>query len=165
MESIVEGSAAVALIGIGATAIMDAWLLLLQRLGIPTLNFSMIGRWVGHWRHGVFMHDSIAKAAAVNGEQALGWLLHYVTGITFAALLVAVAGPGWVDMPTVLPALAVGMATVAAPWLVMQPAMGAGIASRRTPSPFQNRARSLANHTVFGLGLYASALLGASIRH
>ena len=53
-------------------------------------------------------------------------------------------------------------ATVAAPWLVMQPAMGAGIASRRTPTPGRNRARSLANHLVFGLGLYLAAALTAS---
>ena len=49
--------------------------------------------------------------------------------------------------------------TVLAPWLVMQPAMGAGIASAKTKSPGQNRARSLVNHTIFGLGLYLAALL------
>ena len=32
------------LIGIGATAVMDAWLVLLQRLGVPTLNFAFVGR-------------------------------------------------------------------------------------------------------------------------
>jgi hypothetical protein len=39
----------------------------------------------------------------------------------------------------------------------MQPAMGAGIASSRTPTPLKNSLRSLANHAVFGLGLYLSA--------
>jgi hypothetical protein len=153
----------IALTGIGATAAMDLWLLLLARLGVPTLNFALIGRWVGHWRRGVFRHAAIAQAAPVKAELALGWLVHYATGIAFAVLLVAVAGVRWLDTPTALPALAVGVATVAAPWLVMQPAMGAGIASSRTPSPGKNRARSLANHTVFGLGLYLSALLVAWI--
>ena len=32
------------LIGIGATAVMDAWLLLLKHLGVPTLNFAFIGQ-------------------------------------------------------------------------------------------------------------------------
>ena len=41
-----------ALLGIGATAVMDAWLLLLKRLGVPTLNFAFIGRWVGHLLRG-----------------------------------------------------------------------------------------------------------------
>jgi hypothetical protein len=36
--------------------------------------------------------------------------------------------------------------------------MGAGIASSRTPAPLTNSLRSLANHAVFGLGLYVSAV-------
>ena len=111
----------------------------------------------------MFSHQAIAKAAPVAGERALGWLFHYATGIAFAALLVAIQGVGWLRGPTLLPAVAVGVATVAAPWLVMQPAMGAGVASSRTPAPFRNRARSLANHAVFGLGLYLAALPGAWI--
>ena len=63
MNTFTAGAAHILLIGIGATAVMDAWLLLLQRLGVPTLNFAMIGRWVGHWRNGTWKHDAIAKAA------------------------------------------------------------------------------------------------------
>lgn len=163
MDASLETAARILLIGCGATAVMDVWLLLLQRLGVPTLNFAMIGRWVGHWRHGVFSHPAIAKAAPVQGELALGWLVHYATGVAFAALLVAVEGTGWLRGPSPLPAVAVGMATVAAPWLVMQPAMGAGVAASKTPTPARNRARSLANHTVFGLGLYLAAALTAWI--
>ena len=149
----------VALIGIGATAIMDIWLLLLQRLGVPTLNFAMIGRWAGHWPSGVWRHAAIADAAPVKWELPLGWLVHYATGVAFAALLVGIVGTQWVHSPTLLPATGLGLATIAAPWLLMQPAMGAGIASSKTQSPAKNRARSLVNHTVFGLGLYLAALL------
>jgi hypothetical protein len=163
MNISMEDLARIVLTGAGATAVMDLWLALLGRLGVPTLNFAMIGRWVGHWRRGVLVHDAIGKAAPVKGELALGWLTHYATGVAFAALLVAIHGIGWTRNPTLLPALAVGVATVAAPWLLMQPAMGAGIASSKTPAPALNRARSLANHAVFGLGLYLSALLLAWI--
>ena len=45
----------------------------------------------------------------------------------------------------------------------MQPAMGSGFAASRTPTPLKNCLRSLANHTVFGLGLYLSALVIALI--
>ena len=62
MNTFTAGAAHILLIGIGATAVMDAWLLLLQRLGVPTLNFAMIGRWVGHWRNGTWTHDAIANA-------------------------------------------------------------------------------------------------------
>ncbi len=155
----------IALIGIGATAVMDLWALLLRRVGVPTLNFALIGRWVGHWPRGVFMHPAIAKAAPVPGETALGWLVHYATGVAFSALLAGVWGMQWMRSPTLLPALVLGITTVAAPWLVMQPAMGAGFASSRTLSPSSNRARSLANHAVFGLGLYLAAeLLVVAVR-
>ena len=151
------------LLGIGATACMDAWLLLLKRLGVPTLNFAFIGRWVGHLLQGQITHAAIAKSAPVRGELAWGWLTHYAVGVAFAGVLLALQGAAWVRSPTLLPALAVGMGTVAAPLLVMQPAMGSGFAASRTPTPLKNCLRSLANHTVFGLGLYLSALVIAWI--
>nr|WP_255484857.1 DUF2938 domain-containing protein [Acidovorax sp. JMULE5] len=151
------------LIGIGATAVMDAWLLLLKRLGVPTLNFAFIGRWVGHLFRGQLAHAAIAKAVPIRGELAWGWLTHYAVGVAFATVLVGLQGADWVRSPTLLPALAVGVCTVAAPLLVMQPAMGSGFAASRTPTPLKNCLRSLANHTVFGFGLYLSALAIALI--
>nr|WP_306556167.1 DUF2938 domain-containing protein [Acidovorax sp.] len=151
------------LIGIGATAVMDAWLLLLKHLGVPTLNFAFIGRWMGHLFRGQFAHAAIAKAVPIRGELAWGWLTHYAVGVAFATVLVGLQGADWVRSPTLLPALAVGVCTVAAPLLVMQPAMGSGFAASRTPTPLKNCLRSLANHTVFGFGLYLSALAIALI--
>lgn len=148
----------VVLIGLGATALMDLWLLLLQRLNVPTLDFALVGRWVGHLRRGQWFHAAIAKAAPVRGERALGWATHYAVGVAFAALLVALRGLDWARAPSLWPALCVGAGTVLAPWLVMQPAMGAGIASSRTPAPLRNCLRGLANHTVFGAGLYLAAV-------
>jgi hypothetical protein len=49
------------------------------------------------------------------------------------------------------------------PLFVMQPAMGAGIASSRTKTPLLNGLRNLLNHTVFGAGLYVSALATARL--
>lgn len=152
------------LVGIGATAVMDAWLLLLSWLGVPSAGFSLVGRWVGHFPRGRFVHAAISKAEPVEFELGLGWLTHYLVGIAFAGLLVAVQGVAWLEQPTLAPALLLGVATVAAPWFVMQPAMGAGFAATKTPTPLKNCLRSLANHTVFGAGLYlaAAALAGAT---
>ena len=147
------------MIGIGATIVFDLWLLLLKRMGVKTMNMAFIGRWAGHLAQGRFAHDSIAASPAVSGEHALGWLVHYATGVAFAGALVAVAGQGWLHAPSIGPALAVGIATVGAPLFVMQPSMGLGVASSKTPTPLKNFLRSVANHTVFGLGLYLSALL------
>jgi hypothetical protein len=152
----------VVLIGIGATAVMDAWLLLMKRLNRPTLNFALVGRWVGHMLRGRWAHDAIAKAPPVRGEHALGWALHYATGIAFAGLLVALSGSAWARSPSLAPALGLGLGTVALPLLVMQPAMGAGIASSRTPTPLKNCLRSVTNHAMFGVGLYLVAAVTAA---
>lgn len=147
-----------AAIGIGATAVMDLWQLLLKALGIPTLNFALLGRWVGHMPKGRWTHASIANAPQVPMERALGWATHYATGLVFAGVLVAGMGKVWLHTPTLAPALWFGLATAVFPLLVMQPAMGAGIACSRTNTPIKNCTKSLANHLVFGWGLYLAAL-------
>ncbi|MFT4174262.1 MAG: DUF2938 domain-containing protein [Rhodocyclaceae bacterium] len=144
-------------IGVGATAIMDAWLFGLRRLGVPTLNFALVGRWVGHLARGTMVHAAIGKSAPVRGEAALGWATHYLTGIAFAALLVSFTGVAWMRVPTMAPAVWLGIATVVAPLFIMQPAMGAGFAASKTPTPARNCLKSLANHAVFGWGLYGAA--------
>jgi len=151
------------LTGIGATAIMDAWLLVMRRLGIPTLNFAFVGRWVGHAWRGRFTHASIAQARPIRGEVALGWIAHYATGLVFAALLAGIQGLAWLRAPTLMPAVATGVATVAVPLFLIQPGMGVGVASSRTPTPLKNCLRSVLTHAVFGLGLYLSAMAAAGI--
>lgn len=153
----------VALIGIGATALMDLWALFLKRLfGIPSLNWGMVGRWIGHFPQGRFMHNNIGGAPAIPGELIIGWSAHYAIGIVFAGLLVVVWGHAWARHPTLLPPLIVGFLSLGAPFFIMQPGMGLGIAAAKTPKPNVARLRSLATHTVFGIGLYGSALLLAS---
>ncbi|CAG0991230.1 hypothetical protein RHDC4_02519 [Rhodocyclaceae bacterium] len=147
------------LTGCGATLVMDAWLLLLKQLGVQTLNFAFIGRWFGHLFRGRFMHTPISKAPPIANELLLGWLVHYAVGIAFAGMLVGLVGMAWVGNPTLAPAVLVGVGTVVAPFFIMQPAMGSGIAGAKTPSPMKGRLRSVTNHAVFGLGLYLSAWL------
>ncbi|WP_412480696.1 DUF2938 domain-containing protein [Azonexus sp. IMCC34839] len=149
----------VALIGGGATLVMDIWLMFLKRVGVQTLNFAFIGRWVGHLIHGRIAHASIAKAMPIANETPLGWLTHYAIGFVFAGLLLAVAGTQWAHSPTLLPALLIGISTVVFPLFVMQPAMGLGFAASKTASPLKSCLRSVINHGVFGLGLFLSAWL------
>ena len=143
-------------IGLAATALMDLWAIVRKHLlGTPAPNYAMVGRWLGHMPSGRFHHRSIAAAPAVRGERLIGWVAHYLIGITFAVLLLGLWGMEWVQRPTLAPALVVGIGTVAMPFLVMQPGMGAGIAARLTPRPQAARILSLVTHAVFGLGLYA----------
>jgi Protein of unknown function (DUF2938) len=149
-----------ALIGGGGSALMDVWALIARRaLNIRGLDYAMLGRWIGHFRHGRFVHERIATAAPVRFERPLGWIAHYVIGITFALLLLAIVGLDWARSPSLLPAMLVGWGTIVAPWFVLQPGMGAGIAAAKTPDPRASRLRNLATHTVYGIGLYLSAVV------
>lgn len=145
-------------IGLGATAVMDVWVIARQRLlGIPPLNYGLVGRWLAYLTRGRFRHDPIAASPPVPGERAIGWIAHYVIGIAFATALLAHWGLDWARHPTLVPALLVGIGSVAAPFLLMQPGMGAGIAASRTPRPAAARIQSLLTHAIFGLGMYAAA--------
>ena len=147
----------VVLLGAGATAVMDLWGIIREPLfGLPRADYALIGRWFGHMPRGRFRHEAIARAPAVAYERPIGWVMHYAIGVTFAALLIAIEGVAWFARPTLLPALLVGVATVAGPLLVMQPGMGAGIAGARTPRPWRTRLQALLGHLVYGSGLYVS---------
>jgi hypothetical protein len=155
---------AAVLAGLGATAAIDLWALVLRRaFGIPSLNYCLLGRWLLHMPGGTFAHRSIAAAEPRRYECPAGWAAHYGIGTGFALLFVFLVSDRWLERPTPLPALAFGVVTVLVPWLVMQPALGLGIASSKTPNPAQARLKSLMTHTVFGLGLYLSALLLAAL--
>lgn len=148
------------LVGIGATALLDLWPPARRKLfGTPPPNYAMLGRWLLHMPRGRFVHDSIAASEPVSGERLVGWLAHYIVGIAFAALLLLLWGPDWLDRPTLVPALIVGLGSVAAPFFLMQPAMGVGVAARRSPDPAAARAQSLVTHAIFGISLYLAASL------
>lgn len=146
------------LIGVGATVLMDAWGIMRKSLfDIPPADYGMVGRWIGHMAHGKFRHDRIAAASPIPGERILGWSIHYLIGVAFAGALLWIVGSEWLLHPTLAPALAFGLVTVGAPFFVMQPCMGAGVAASRTPKPNSARLQSLITHTVFGFGLWVAA--------
>ena len=164
MTDVVELLASGIAIGIGGAALMDAWALFARvAFNIQGLDYALLGRWIGHIPRGRFVHERIAAADPIPGERALGWVAHYAIGIAFAVPLVAIWGIEWTRSPTPWPALLVGLVTIAGPWFVMQPAMGAGFAGSRTPNPGATRMRNLASHIVYGVGLYVTALAVAAV--
>ena len=147
-------------IGAGATLATDLWSIARRRMfGVPSPDWGLVGRWFAHMPSGRFRHEQIATTAPVRGEHLIGWAAHYLTGVAFAGLLLAICGLQWAREPTLAPALALGIATVAAPFLLMQPGMGAGIAASRTSRPNVARLQSVVTHAVFGVGLFAAALV------
>jgi len=151
-------------IGVLATALMDVWGIAREPLfGFPRANYRLIGRWFAYMLRGRFWHASVAEAAPRRGELLIGWVMHYTIGVGFAALLVQLVGSSWLAQPTPGPALLVGLATLAAPLLIMQPAMGAGIAASRTRHPWSARLQSAITHVIYGLGLYLAAWILAHL--
>ena len=146
-------------IGVGASLLMDAWNLILKRaFSIPSLSYCLLGRWLLHMPEGTFSHPSIAAAPQKRLECGVGWVAHYTIGVVFALVFIVLAPSDWLSRPTILPALLYGIGTVVFPLFIMQPSFGLGIASSRTRNPMRARLKSLATHTVFGIGLYVCAL-------
>ena len=156
MDLVVRG----VLIGVGATAVLDLWIALLKvAFGVPSRSWALVGRWIGHFPRGQFVHASIGKAAPIRYELALGWAFHYFVGALYGLLLIAIGGPAWARQPSPVLALAVSLLMLVAPLFVMGPAMGDGIAAAKSPNPTAARWRALMNHAVFAVGLYGTAWL------
>lgn len=148
------------LVGIGGTIVLDVWALLQQRLlGVPATNWAMVGRWLGHMPEGRFVQDDLGQAAPVPGERAIGWTLHYVIGIAYGLLLVTLWGAEWLRQPGIAAPVILALALLVLPYFVMMPGMGMGIAASRTPKPNVARLKSVVGHSMFGLGMYLTALL------
>jgi hypothetical protein len=148
-------------LGAGATALLDLWARLLKLLfGFPVPAWNMVGRWFAGMAGGTFVHhQGIGQAKPVEGELAVGWAMHYFTGMVFAGALLAIWGIDWVHAPSFMPALIVGLVTVGAGWFILQPGMGLGMACSGAPKPNQARVLNIAGHVVFAIGLYGTALL------
>ena len=148
-----------ALIGVGGTIVLDVWALFMAHaLKMPASNWPMVGRWIGNMPRGQFVHESMAKARSMNGEAAIGWIAHYVIGIGYGVLLLAFWGRPWITQPTFLPPMILSWVLLVAPYFIMMPGMGSGIAGSKTPKPNLTRLKSVVGHSIFGLGMYATAL-------
>jgi hypothetical protein len=148
------------LIGLGATLTFDLWGLFLKyAFHIRPSDICLVGRWLRYMPEGTFNHSNIVSAPRKSAECAIGWIAHYLIGITFAFIFLEVVGDPWLQRPTFIPAIGFGVFTVLAPFFIMQPSFGFGFAASKTSNPAQARLRSLMNHTAFGVGLYLFGLL------
>jgi hypothetical protein len=147
-------------IGVAATIVVDIWALFVKHvLKLPTANWAMVGRWFGHMPGGVFVHRHVADSAPVAGERIIGWSMHYLIGAGYGVAYLAIMTVLLEVSPTLDSALIFGLATIVAPWLIMQPGMGAGIFASRTPRPAATRLVNLSIHIIFGASLYGAWLI------
>ena len=160
MDTLALSLSSAILMGLGATLTFDLWgLFLKQVFKITPSNICLVGRWLRYMPAGTFRHSNIGSTPPKSAECTVGWMAHYLIGITFASAFVALVGNNWLQHPTLIPAIVFGIATVLAPLFIMQPALGFGFAASKTSHPAQARLRSLLNHTAFGVGLYLFGLL------
>ena len=90
-EQGINGPAAAVCVGVGATLVMDASIVLASRLApdllaCEKLDVNLIGRWVGRFGRGPRQVADITAAPAVPGEVALGLATHYATGIALTGV-------------------------------------------------------------------------------
>lgn len=149
-----------ALVGIGGTIVLDIYAFLLQRLfDVRATNWQMVGRWLGHMPTGSFIQTNLGQVKSVPGEHALGWAFHYIIGIGYGLLLVAIWGSRWLLEPSIAEPLILALVLLVLPYFVMMPGMGMGIAGSRTPKPNVARLKSVIGHSIFGIGMYLTARL------
>lgn len=160
MDGWLEGG----LIGVMATIVMDLWALVVKHaLHLPATNWALVGRWFGHMPSGKFVHRPIGTTVAVPGELALGWVAHYVIGIAYGVAYVLLAGWFSTGFPPLVDAVLFSLGLLVFPWLLMQPALGAGWFASCTPRPGVARLVSISMHTAFGIGIYVSVRILAAI--
>jgi len=147
------------LVGIGGTVALDIWAWIIFKIfGLPATNWTLVGRWVGHMKSKQFIQPNLASTKKVRGELIIGWVVHYIIGMAYGLIILLLWGEQWLDNPTVLAPMLVSWFFLIAPFFIMMPGMGLGIAGAKTPNPILTRIRSFAGHTAFGLGMYATAL-------
>lgn len=151
-------------VGALATAILDVWnLVRALAFDVALPRYDLIGRWLLSMLDGRFVHESIRAAEPRTGELLVGWVGHYAIGVVFAMMLLGVWGLKWLHRPRLIPAMLVGLITVAIPYFMLQPGMGSGVAGRLTADPDAARMKVVVSHVVFGAGLYLAGWLLAAV--
>jgi hypothetical protein len=149
--------------GLFATVVLDLWQRLVHAVaGIPPANWAFVGRWFAYIPRGRLVHRPIADTPHVEGELALGWTLHYLIGLVYGFAYLGLTVIGLEHRPTLTNGLIFGACSVVIPWFILQPGLGLGVMGWRTPKPLVPMFNALANHIVYGVALYAGALLAAS---
>ena len=156
MEIVLQGT----LMGIVATLGTDVWAAIVKHvLRLPTANWALVGRWFAYIPRGVFLHRPVSESAAISKELAIGWVAHYIVGIVYGVAYLSLMRVVFSSEPTFTSALAFGLATLIAPWFIMQPGMGAGMFASKTPRPGMVRLVNVSMHVTFGVSLYVGWLL------
>ncbi|MBM7329233.1 DUF2938 family protein [Agrobacterium sp. S2] len=152
------------IVGVVATMASDIWQQIQRPVtGIAPANWPVTGRWVLGFREGRIFDPGVGARAPLPGEAMVGWTFHYAIGIIYAAMYLGFLHFVMRTEPTLLNGLIFGLLTLAAPFLFMKPALGAGLFGLKAPNPAKGMFLSVSAHSVFGIGLYWGELLYRTI--
>lgn len=142
--------------GVVATLTMDAAMVAAGAIGGEAfasrrVDPSVIGRWGGGLLRGRWRHVDASREEPGALDLPLGIMTHYVTGIalTEAFVLVPRRPPG----PTLLAAVAYGIATSVFPLFVLFPSLGYGPLGLHSGEAARLARIMLVGHTAFGAGI------------
>jgi hypothetical protein len=147
------------IVGLLATATMDVVALATVKTGIVHLGPyrivpELLGRWVGCFPTGTFLHSTILATPSVPHEKLVGLVSHYLIGLTLSSVLLFPHVRVWHRRVTFRTGVVFGLATCIFPWFLMFPAMGFGIMALRLPNPTTLTLFSACNHVAFGIGIF-----------
>ena len=142
------------LIGLIATVIMDLWNLVLYFTFGISLDWSLMGRWIGNIFQGNFFLYGLKNAPAIKNEALIGWLVHYTIGTVYGICFLLFCYKVIHRRPGFIYALIVALVFMVMPFLVYQPAVGMGYFSSHASDPNFVRMITVSLHLSFGVGLY-----------
>ena len=140
--------------GVLGTIVMDILNLFFARIGIISkIEVNMIGRMVAGWTHGRFIYNHPNEMNEVANEVVFGYIAHYVIGIVLAIPYIF----GWNILiggdPSLIFAIAYGIATTVVSWFLVYPTMGLGPLGLKSPEGIRAAFSSLFNHLFYGIGI------------
>ena len=144
----------IVIVGVGACIIFDVWQHIFHWFTtIPPSNWAIVGRWTMNLlTSGQLIAHDLELQPVRRNELGIGWLVHYVIAITYAAAFMLLMKANILDAE-LADGLLFGVVSVVVPWLFFLPCLGKGMFGRLTPNPLLVCALALMMHSVFGIAI------------
>lgn len=131
--------------------------------GFPPVNWSVTGRWFLMVLQGQPYVPDVGTAPSLPHELISGHVAYYAISVVFAGAYLTLLRLTKRE-PSAWNGLLFGWVTMAFPFFVQMPLMGAGVMASATATPWLVIGRTLVHHSSFGLGLAIGALATARVK-
>lgn len=143
--------------GIIGSVFMDITEYQISKFGISSgVKGSYVGRWVHGILHGVFYHKNISQSQAVNNEDRIGQVFHFIVGGGGVALFYPVFIMIFnlnISSDHIIQSLIFGLLTSLLPWVILMPSFGWGFFGSKAPEDSKPVLSPILSHVLYGLGI------------